>query len=313
MRRTAIQTLVELAEKDRRILLLTADLGYTVVEPFAARFPDRFYNVGVAEQNLLGLATGLAEAGWIPYVYSIVTFASLRPFEFIRNGPVLHRLPVRILSVGGGFEYGQAGPTHHGLEDIGAMRLLPGLTVVAPADFAQARAALQATANLPGPVYVRLGKDDKNALPGLRGRFALGKAQKIREGKDLLFITLGSVAPEALAAAERLAQAHGLRAGVLVVASVQPPPRQDLARALARVPLAIAVEAHTVNGGLGSLVAEVIAESGLPCRLLRCGVRAPADGISGSEAYLLARHGLDRKSLEKLALRPGAQRKAQRP
>src|SRR5258708_10366625 len=121
MRAAFIHALVELAAHDPRILLLTADLGFMALEPFAQRFPGRLFNMGVAEQNMVGAATGLAEAGFIPYVYSIVTFATLRPYEFIRNGPVLHQLPVRIVGMGGGYEYGPAGATHHGLEDIGVM------------------------------------------------------------------------------------------------------------------------------------------------------------------------------------------------
>src|SRR5438093_3574694 len=137
MRRAFVNTLVELAESDPRILLLTGDLGYLALEPFSERFPDRFFNVGVAEQNMVGLATGLAEAGFIPFVYSIVTFASLRPYEFIRNGPILHQLPVRIVGVGGGFEYGPQGATHHGLEHVGVMRVQPGIAATARADYAQ--------------------------------------------------------------------------------------------------------------------------------------------------------------------------------
>src|SRR5205807_1062265 len=142
MRRAFTNMLVELAEHDPRIMLLTGDLGYLALEPFSERFPDRFFNVGVAEQNMVGLATGLAEAGFIPFVYSIVTFATLRAYEFIRNGPIGHGLPVRLVGIGGGMEYGTAGRSHHGLEDVGVMRLQPGIGVVAPADFQQARTAM---------------------------------------------------------------------------------------------------------------------------------------------------------------------------
>jgi transketolase len=145
VRATFIRTLVELAEEDERIVLLTGDLGFTVVEPFAERFPDRFFNVGVAEQNMVGVATGLAEAGFVPFAYSIATFATLRSYEFVRNGPVLHHLPVRIVGVGGGLEYGMNGLTHYALEDIAVMRTQPGMTVLAPADFQQARTALAET------------------------------------------------------------------------------------------------------------------------------------------------------------------------
>ena len=133
MRYAFVTTLLELAERDERILLLTGDLGFTVLEPFAEKFPyrsdlrrNRFFNVGVAEQNMVGVGTGLAEAGYIPFLYSIATFAAIRPYEFIRNGPALHRLPVRIVGVGGGFEYGSAGPTHWALEDIALMACAAG-------------------------------------------------------------------------------------------------------------------------------------------------------------------------------------------
>ncbi len=296
MRAAFARTLVELAERDPRLLLLTGDLGYQVLEPFADRFPQRFFNVGVAEQNMVGLASGLAEAGFIPFVYSIATFASLRPYEFIRNGPILHQWPVRIVGVGGGFDYGPAGPSHHALEDVGVMRLQPGLTIVAPADHAQARAALLATWDRPGPIYYRLGKDDASLLPGLDGRFEFGRAQWIREGDDALLVTSGSIAGEALAAADELA-AQGIGCAVLLLSTLQPAPVDDLVAALARVPLAATVEAHYVTGGLGSLVAEVIAEHGLACRLVRCGVRSLPTGPTGSQAFLNHRHGLSRHSL----------------
>jgi len=296
MRAAFVRTLVELAAADRRIVLLTGDLGFMALEPFMERFPDRFVNVGVAEQNMVGIATGLAEAGWMPFVYSIVTFATLRPYEFIRNGPVMHGLPVRIVGVGGGFEYGMQGVTHHGLEDIGVTRLQPGLAVVAPADHLQMASALRATWDLPGPVYYRIGKDDRTTIRGLDGRFALGRAERIGDGKDVALVAVGAAASEVVAAADALA-ARGIAARVLVVASVAPAPLADLVDALADVPLVLSVEAHYVDGGLGSLVAEVIAEHGLRCRLVRCGVRAAPDGVCGSQAFLHERHGISAPAL----------------
>ena len=291
MRKAFTRTLVELAEADPRIMLLTGDLGYMALEPFSERFPDRFVNAGVAEQNMVGVATGLAEAGFIPFVYSIVTFASLRPYEFIRNGPVLHRLPVRVVGVGGGFEYGPQGTTHHGLEDLAVMRVQPGMTVVAPADHEQMATALRATWNVEGPVYYRIGKDDKTVVPGLRGRFRPGHAEVVREGDHVALVAMGSVASEAAAAAAKLAE-HGIDARVIVVASVQPAPADDLQAALADVPLAVTVEAHYANGGLGSLVAEVIAEHAIGCRLVRRAVHEVPDARVGAQAYMHARHGL---------------------
>ena len=291
MRGAFVRTLVELADRDRRIALLTGDLGYMALEPFMEKHPDRFFNIGVAEQNMVGIATGLAEAGFVPCVYSIVTFATLRPYEFIRNGPVWHRLPVRIVGVGGGFEYGAQGLSHHGLEDVAVMRVQPGMTVVAPADHEQMATALRATWDVPGPVYYRIGKDDKTVVPGLAGRFRPGRAEIVHEGPDVALVAMGSVASEAVAAAMALAE-RKIGARVIVVASVQPAPVEDLRVALAAVPLVVTVEAHYASGGLGSLVAEVIAEHGLGCRLVRRAVHEVPDARIGSQSYMHGRYGL---------------------
>lgn len=300
MRKTFARTLAELAGNDPRILLLTGDLGYLALEDFSERFPDRFFNMGVAEQNMVGVATGLAEDGFLPFVYSISTFASMRPYEFIRNGPIHHRLPVRIVGVGGGFEYGNAGVTHFALEDLGLMRVQPGITLIAPADHQQTRSALLATWDLPGPIYYRIGKDDKTTVPGLDGRFELGRANTITDGDDLLIITVGSIANEAVAAAAILRR-QGINATVMIISSLNPAPVEDLTKALSRFDVALTVEAHYVNGGIGSLAAEVIAEQGLDCRLTRCGVDRTPDGITGSQQYLEHEHGLSSESLVETA------------
>jgi transketolase len=302
MRASFVATLAELAENDPRVVFLTGDLGYMVVEKFAERVPGRFFNVGVAEQNMLGVATGLAEAGYIPFCYSIVPFAALRPYEFIRNGAVLHRLAVRIVGVGGGFEYGHNGPSHYGLEDLGVLRIQPDLAVIAPADHQQTRTALRRTWDLAGPVYYRLGKDEKTTIPGLDGRFELGRAELVRDGHDVLLVATGGVTTEAVAAAEQLA-ARGVSAGVMVVASVSPAPVEDLARALRRFPVVVSVEAHYVVGGLGSLVSEVAAEHGIGCRVVRCGVRTAPGDRSGSQDYMHRLHGLSSEQLVDAALR----------
>lgn len=301
MRAAFASTITELAARDPRVLLLTADLGYMALEPFADRFPDRFFNVGVAEQNMVGLATGLAEAGFIPFIYSIVTFAALRPYEFIRNGPIQHRLPVRIVGIGGGVEYGNNGLSHYGLEDVAVMRAQPGLTVIAPSDHQQARAALLASWQLPGPIYYRLGKDDRTIVPGLDGRFELGKCQRIGEGSELLFVAMGNVACDVVAAAQALA-GHGVSCSVLIVSHVHPGPEEELARVLLDFPIALTVEAHYPCGGLGSLVAEIIAERQIDCRLVRCAIRSMPPGVTGSQRYLHDRFGLSPKKLAATAL-----------
>lgn len=300
MRRAFAQTLCELAETDPNIILMTADLGFMVLEQFSDAFPDRFINVGVAEANMIGLATGLASCGYVPFVYSIATFASMRGYEQIRNGPVLHDLPVRIIGVGGGFEYGHAGITHHALEDLGIARIQPGLTVVAPADHVQAAAAIRATSDVPGPIYFRIGKRDDYVLPGLDGRFRLGRADTVREGSDLLIVTLGSISSEAVSAAEKLAK-DGIEATIAVVSSLRPAPTADLAGLLRSFELALTVEEHYIDCGLGSLVAEVAAENGIGCRIVRCGVKRMTAACDG-ESCLRDRNGLSGEGLYQTAL-----------
>jgi transketolase len=291
MRSTFIKTLIELAKRDERILLLTSDLGYMALEPFAEMFPQRFFNVGIAEQNMIGLATGLAEAGFTPFAYSIVPFAVLRPYEFIRNGPIAHHLPVRIVGMGGGLEYGYDGISHYGHDDIGVLRIQPGITIITPADYEQARSAFLKTSHLPGPIYYRLSKNDQALIPELDGHFELGRARCIGQGKDLLIIALGAIATEAYSAVQDLAN-HGIGAALMVVASINPPPLADLKDALSRYRLALTVEAHYITGGLGSMVSEVIAESEIRCKLVRLGIEEQMDGFVGSQRCLYDNYGL---------------------
>jgi transketolase len=300
MRKAFVTALTALAEADPRVLLLTGDLGFMAVEPFAERHPDRFINVGVAEQNMVGMATGLAEAGYVPFVYSIATFAALRSYEFIRNGPVLHDLPVRIVGVGPGLDYGPNGITHWALEDVAVLRPLPGLAVIAPADDPQTESAVHATSGIAGPAYLRLARMGP-AIAGLDGRFAVGRAHVLGEGTDIALVALGNMAATAVEAQALLA-AEGVAARVVVVSCVRPAPTHDLVQALADVPLALSIESHYVDGGVGSLTAEVVSENALATRLVRAGVRRSPSGETGGAEFLLDRHGLSARALAGTAL-----------
>jgi transketolase len=295
MRNAFAHALVEVAEEDPRVVLLTGDIGFGVLEPFAERFPDRFVNVGVAEQGMVGLATGLAEAGLVPFVYTIGTFASLRPYEFIRNGPLLHSQPVRVVGVGAGMDYGFNGVTHYTLEDIAVMRAQPDMTILVPADPSQTLAAVHACTAIPGPVYLRIGKSS-DAVPGLDGRFELGRLTLLGEGRDVVVLALGSLAGEAVRARALLGE-QGIAATVAVVSTVQPAPVDDLRELLSEHPLAVTVESHYRTGGIGSLAAEAIADHGLDCRLVRRAVDTMPRGVTGSATYLNDLHGLSARSL----------------
>jgi transketolase len=295
-----MEALIELAEADRRVFLLTADLGWSVVEPFAQRFPDRFLNVGVAEQNMLGIATGLAQVGYVPFAYSIATFSSMRCYEQIRNGPVLHQLPVRVVGIGGGYAYGHAGPTHHALEDLCIARAQPGLTVLAPADRAQAKSVMYATAKLAGPAYLRIGKAAGRELPGLNGRFALHRPDLVRAGDDLLFLCTGEIAFEAIEAAALLLP-EGISAAVAVLAHLSYSSLRPLADLLRRYRTVLTVEEGYTSGGLAALTAQAIATESLNCRLVINGISESFPEFSGSTEFMRRHCGLSAEQLAEKA------------
>lgn len=290
MKKAFAETLTELAAEDRRIVLLTGDLGFMALEPFADAHPDRFINVGVAEQNMLGVATGMAEAGFIPFVYSIAPFAVARPFEFIKNGPVAHRLPVRIVGVGSGVDYASNGITHYSLEDIALCRSQPSLKIVCPIDNPHARSAIKATWDLPCPIYFRLGKDDRLVVPESRPSHP-DRLQVGREGKDVLLLALGTAGSETLAAADLLKGA-GVNATVAFISALNPGPENAVAKLVEKFGSTQTVEHHYTTGGLGSWVAEIIAERGLKTKLERHGFKSLPVGRIGNQQYMLERHGL---------------------
>jgi transketolase len=305
MRGTFIKTLADLAERDARIVLVVGDLGFMAVEPFSQRFPQRFFNAGVAEQNMIGLATGLAREGFLPFAYSIVPFAALRPYEFIRNGAVAHNLQVRIVGVGAGVDYGTNGLTHYGIDDVGALRTQPNLHIYSPADAAQTNAILRQTFDVTAPIYYRLGKDDRLVVGGLDGAFVRDQIQPVNgsvTNGDVLLLTMGSVATEAVAAKQQL-QARGVAAACAVVAQISPAPADALARMMRGFKRVVTVEAHYAVGGLASLVSEVIAANGIACQLRRCAIEHLTDGTTGSTAFLYQRYGLDADSIVRAAMR----------
>jgi transketolase len=309
MRTAFLQSLCELAAKDQRVMLLTADLGWSVIEPFAKAYPDRFLNVGVAEQNMLGIATGLALEGKVPFAYSIATFSSMRCYEQFRDGPVLHNLPVRVVGIGGGFSYGHAGPTHHAIEDLTIARTQPGAIVLAPADPAQTRSVILGTQHIPGPIYMRVDKGSYPNIAGLDGQFALDTPELVRGGRDLLFLAIGSIAHEAMKASDAL-QRRGVSAAVAVLAHLGFTASERLVSLLRQYHTAITVEEGSVAGGLGSLVSEAIASHGLRCRVVAHGVRKKFSHLTGSMDYMRKLHGIDAASLMAAAEGAGVRRAA---
>jgi transketolase len=301
--RTAFARAVEdLAARDPRVCLLTGDLGFSVLEPFARRFPERFLNAGVAEQNMTGLAVGMALSGKIVFTYSIANFPTLRCLEQLRNDACYHGASVKVVSVGAGFSYGALGVSHHATEDMAVMRALPGMTVVCPASPLEAAHATGAVAAAPGPCYLRLGKAGEAELHPGPISFELGKALALREGRDLAILSCGSILKPCLEAAKAL-ESRGLSTRVLSMHTVKPVDREAVLAAAAETRAVLSVEEHCVVGGLGSAVAEVLAQDSprrVPFRIL--GI---PDGFCrkvGSQDFLRKACGLSAEGIASAAL-----------
>lgn len=257
MRRAFIETLISVAEHDERIWLLCGDVGFSILERFAERFPERFVNVGVAEQNMIGVAAGLALTGKVAFVYSIANFPVMRCLEQIRNDVCYHNLNVKIVAVGAGLAYGAQGYTHHAVEDLGVMRLLPNMSVFSPADPIETVLVTKAAATHQGPCYLRLGKTNEPRLHSTEPAFEVGKAIRIRKGQDAAIIATGSVLKLALDAADDLA-AQGVSTEVASMPTLQPFDSEYVKEVAARVRCLVTVEEHAL-GGLGTATGELLA------------------------------------------------------
>jgi len=290
MRTAFIEALTELAAHDDRIWLLCGDLGYSVLERFAQRFPDRFVNAGVAEQNMTGLAAGLALSGNIVFTYSIANFPTLRCLEQIRNDICYHRANVKVVAVGGGFAYGAQGYTHHGLEDLSILRSLPEMTVIAPGDPVEARLAVPAVVERQGPCYVRLGKAGEPVVHAGPVPFEIGRAIQVRGGSDATLISTGGMLKRAVDAHEALGT-RGIRARVLSMHTLKPLDGQAVLRAARETRAIVTLEEHNCQGGLGSGVADVLAQACAGVPFAKVAVPDRFWHVAGSQAYFQAMAG----------------------
>lgn len=284
------EALKELGGRYKDIIVLDADLSKsTKTNVFAKAYPDRFFNVGIAEQNLIGTAAGLAAAGKIPFVSTFAMFATGRAYEQVRNSVGYPRLNVKICATHAGLTVGEDGATHQAIEDIGLMRAIPGMTVIVPADATETHQAVAWAAEYKGPVYIRLGRMTVPDVFGESYRFAPGKAALLAEGADLTIIACGVMVAPARRAADELTQA-GLSARVLAMASIKPLDSAAVIKAARDTGAVVTCEEHTVIGGLGSAVAEVLGENA-PAPLERVGI-LDTFGESGTPDALLAKYNL---------------------
>lgn len=291
MRSTFINCLIEQARVDGRIFVITPDLGFSVLEGYAQEFPDRFLNVGIAEQNAVGVAAGLALSGKIVYVYSIIPFVTMRCFEQVRVDVAYMNTNVRLVGVGAGLSYGPAGATHHAIEDIAIMRALPNMTVCCPGDPIEVRELTSCSFLHNGPIYLRLGKNGEPKIHNEHVHFKLGQSITITEGKDMAVIVTSNMLEYAYTfVQQQLSQGQTIR--LISMPTIKPLDKSAILQAINdKLPI-VTLEEHNIVGGLGSAVAEVVAESGQAVSFCRIGVKDEYSHYVGGQTFLRKKMGL---------------------
>jgi transketolase len=293
MRKTALQTVAEMAEHDERIVFIGSDLGPDTLLGLKESRPKQFFMEGVSEAHIVTMAAALAMEGRIPYINTIATFLSRRCFEQIVLDLGLHCTKVRLIASGGGLVYAPLGPTHLATDDIAILRAVPNMTILAPADAEEMRRLMLQTPDVPGPVYIRMAKGGDPVVSQPALACEIGKAIRLREGRDALLVTTG-VGLQVCLEAAALLEAAGRTVTVLHMHTVKPLDEVALLREIERVPVVVTLEEHSVVGGLGSAVAEVLAEADLgpPKRFRRLGLPDVFPDRYGSQAFLMKRYGI---------------------
>lgn len=296
MKKTFFDTLYKLAEEDKRVMFIKADTAY--VPDFQKAFPKQYLDVGIAEQNMIGIAAGMALEGKIPFTYSIVNFSSMRCLEQIRNDIAYHKLNAKIVSCGAGFDYGYLGATHHATEDLGIMRGMPNMIVFSPCDSYEVISIMNSVLSIDGPCFIRIGHGGEKILhKNPIQDFKIGKAYQLVMGKDVSIFATGSITEEAVMAAREL-NSKGYDVGVYSFPTIKPIDKELIMKCANQSRLIITVEEHNIIGGLGSAVAEVLAE--MPSRgaiLKRIGVQDVFTMIIGDRTFLKKTYHMDMNAI----------------
>ena len=297
MRAVFNKTLLELAKKDKRIHMVLADIGYGEIEPFRDTFPERYYNVGVAEQNMTGVACGIAMEGNIAITYSIANFPTLRCLEQIRNDVCYHNANVKIVIIGGGVSYGALGMSHHSTEDIAIMRALPNMVVEVPCDNYEAIAATHAMIEYDGPFYYRCGYKGEKDIHAGPVDFKIGKANIVSEGKDITLMFAGPIGSEVVEAAEML-KAEGINCRVVSMHTIKPIDKDMILDSAKNTGGIVTVEEHNLMGGLGSAVAEVLCDEGVsPAKFKRLAFPDVNVAKIGGQKWIRDQYGLQARGI----------------
>lgn len=297
MRNHVIAEVVNLAKKDDRIMLVTADLGFNVVEKFSDQYPDRYVNVGIAEQNMTAVSAGLALEGNMVFTYSIGNFPTLRCIEQIRNLVCYHNANVKVLAVGGGFAYGTLGMTHHATEDIAMMRALPNMRVYVPADAVEAVACLHDLYQYDGPAYLRMARGREANMHDESEILDVTKPIPVKEnGSDIVILSSGTILAEALKLQNMLTET-GIPSSAYSIPLIKPLDADKIAVLAKDAKLIISMEEHNVIGGLGGAVSEVLSGLSSHAPLRRFGLQDTFTAKVGSQDYLRKYYGIDAESI----------------
>ena len=295
MRKTFIEHLVSHASEDPDIWLLAGDVGFSVIEPFVQAFPDRFVNVGIAEQNMIGIAAGLSSMGKKVFVYSIANFSTMRCMEQIRNDVCYHNHNVKIVTVGAGFAYGSAGYSHFGIEDMGVLRNFSNLVIFSPADNRELEGAFSSILHSQGPAYLRLDKVGNQNIHSEKLNFKLGKGIKVREGNEVCIFAIGSILKVAIEVAKEC-EKKGISSSVVSIPYLEPFDEALLLEEAKKHQLFISIEEH-VSSGLFSKIAETLCKSDIHIPCLPFCIKKIVSLPAGTREDLLKKNGLDRDSI----------------
>jgi len=303
MRKTSLDMVFELARQDERVVFIGSDLGAGVLNEFKREIPERFFMEGISEAHVVGMAAGMALEGKIVYINTIATFLTRRCFEQIVLDLCLHNVKVRLIGSGGGLVYAPLGPTHEAFEDIAILRTIPRMTILAPADATEMRRLMPLTLEHPGPMYIRLGRGGDPVVTPPDQVFEIGRSYLLRPGADVLLVTTGTIASMALDAA-KLLEGRGIQAGVLHVPTLKPLDVEGLKAQFESVPAILTLEEHICTGGLGSAVAEILAEACFPVpkRFARMGLPDAFPDKYGSQSSLMAHLGLTEDAVAERAV-----------
>lgn len=300
MRSAYLETLFELAKSDKRVFALISDNGAIVYDNYRKSFPEQYLNFGISEANMVAAAAGMASCGKIPFAYTIGAFLAYRAFEFIRNDVCLQNQNVKIVGTGAGMVYSALGPTHHSTEDIGALRGLPNLTIFSPASPLEVKKVTKAAYGLNGPVYIRLGTNKEKEIYSKDYKFEVGKGIEIKEGKDITIISTGNILVDIIETT-KLLEKDNISVRIININTIKPFDDEIVLKAIKETKAILTVEEHSIIGGIGSAVSEIIAESGMSTKFKRIGLQSKFAVGYGSHKQIKEKNNIGIDTIYKIS------------